>query len=296
MAAKGNFLFGQRNRPLAGAGIAALVLGLILALSFQSAPSVKRELQASRAWMDDVSTRLVPSPRLQTPLFPDDETREATIAELRAEIRALEAWRETAEIQRDRLTEYETVLDLLGEPHAQEVTARVIAEADSPFTDTFVANAGRRDNVEEGFAAVNEDGLVGRVIRVGARTSRILKLTDYNSRVPVMGRASRDRALLVGDRVVGARLQHAETPDAIIEGEEWVTSGDDGVLPRGLLVGYAVSTDDGWSVDLVLERQPIDYVRLLPPPRLESPDADEEITPDPDGETDGEASAGGASQ
>ena len=295
MAAKGSSSGGQRNRPLATAVVAALVLGLFLTLSFQSAPGVRRDLDSTRAWMDDVSSRLAPSPYLDAPLFQGEAKRQETIAELKAQIRALEHWRDTAEIQRDRLSEYEKALDLLGEPQGEAVTARVVAEADSPFSETLVANAGRDQGVEEGSAVVNAHGLVGRVIRVGQTSSRVLKLTDYNSRVPVMGRSSRDRALLVGDRVTGARLLHPETPDAIIEGEEWVTSGDDGLLPRGLLVGYAKRDKEGWAVELMMHRAPLDFVRLVAAPGSASPDDPPDQAPEPaDGPGDEPASPGGA--
>ena len=46
--------------------------------------------------------------------------------------------------------------------------------------------------------AVNENGLVGRVVSVGQHSSRVLMLDDYNSRIPVMGESSRVRAVLAG--------------------------------------------------------------------------------------------------
>ncbi len=93
------------------------------------------------------------------------------------------------------------------------MTARVVAEERGPFAATRIANAGSANGVREGFAAVNEYGLVGRVVRVGEYTSRILLVTDFNSRIPVMGSRSGDRALLVGDSASGARLLEPETPD-----------------------------------------------------------------------------------
>ena len=120
--------------------------------------------------------------------------------------------------------------------------ARVVAEENGPFAATRIANAGAANGVREGFAAVNENGLVGRVIRVGEYTSRILLVTDFSSRIPVMGSQSGDRALLVGDGGSGATLAEPETPDKIIEGEMWVTSGDDGQMPLGVRVGRARRT------------------------------------------------------
>jgi rod shape-determining protein MreC len=167
---------------------------------------------------------------------------------------------------------YEKLLDLVGETQGQSVTARVVAEENGPFAASRIANAGAANGVREGFAAINEYGLVGRVVRVGEYTSRILMLTDFASRIPVMGTQSGDRALLVGDNGTSARLLEPETPDKIIPGEVWVTSGDDGKMPLGVRVGVARKDGEEWVLDLALQARPIDFVRLVPPPDFADPD------------------------
>ena len=183
------------------------------------------------------------------------------------------------------------MLDLMAEPEGDSVTARIVAEVNGPFSHSKIANAGGNQGVQEGFAAVNEHGLVGRVVRTGQDTSRILLVNDYNSRIPVMGRVSLDRALLVGDQEFGARLEHAETPDKIVEGEEWVTSGDDGVFRRGITVGFARRDGEVWKVDLSMHRSGLGFVRLVPPPGYQTPEV--EASNPPDIETDAPSALAG---
>ena len=197
---------------------------------------------------------------------------EARIAELEAQVRDLHRWKELAETMALRMERYEKLLDLVGETQGQSVTARVVAEENGPFAASRIANAGAANGVREGFAAINEYGLVGRVVRVGEYTSRILMLTDFASRIPVMGTQSGDRALLVGDNGTSARLLEPETPDKIIPGEVWVTSGDDGKMPLGVRVGVARKDGEEWVLDLALQARPIDFVRLVPPPDFADPD------------------------
>ena len=265
----------RRNGPrfLGRATIVAFGLGVVLLLAFQSSPEVRRGLQDSRARMDDISGRImsITPPASAVLVFSDKETKEA-LRQLQHEKRSLERWRDSARAMSARMSEYERVLDILDEPLAEEVSARVVAEKDGPFARTALANAGEERGVDNGFSVVNANGLVGRVVRTGRSTSRILLLTDYNSRIPVMGRVSLDRALLVGDRKTGARLEFAETPDLIVEGEEWVTSGDDGLFPRGMTVGWAHRDAEGWRLDLAMQLSPLDFVRLVPSPTFESPD------------------------
>ena len=78
------------------------------------------------------------------------------------------------------------------------IAAQLVLDSGGPFMRTLVANAGEMHGVKVGYIAVNENGLVGRVVSVGQRSSRVLMLDDYNSRIPVMGEASRVRAVLAG--------------------------------------------------------------------------------------------------
>jgi rod shape-determining protein MreC len=151
--------------------------------------------------------------------------------------------------------------------------ARVVAEENGPFAVSRIANAGAANGVRAGYTAVNENGIVGRVVRVGEYTSRILLVSDSASSIPVMGSQSGDRALLVGQGGAGAMLEEPETPDKIIEGEIWVTSGDDGQTPLGVRVGRARRTDAGWAIDLAMRQGPVDFIRLVPPPDFAKPEA-----------------------
>ena len=187
-------------------------------------------------------------------------------------MRDLHRWKDLAETMALRMERYEKLLDLVGETQGQAVTARVVAEENGPFAASKIANAGASNGVREGFAAINEHGLVGRVVRVGEYTSRVLLLTDFASRIPVMGTKSGDRALLVGDNGSSARLLEPETPDQIIPGEVWVTSGDDGKMPLGVRVGTARKVGEDWRIDLAMDVGPVDFVRLVPPPDFASPD------------------------
>ena len=121
--------------------------------------------------------------------------------------------------------------------HPTAVTARVVADAGGPFVQTVMVNAGADQGVVNGMAAVNERGLVGRVIEVGRRSARILLLTDFNSRIPVMVEPSRDQAILAGDNSREPGLMFLPLNPRLSVGDRVVTSGRGGVLPPGLAIG-----------------------------------------------------------
>ncbi|HEX5007063.1 MAG TPA: rod shape-determining protein MreC [Hyphomonadaceae bacterium] len=272
--------YGRRRSGEPRVGARAVVVGLGLAmvgvLAIQTSTTVRNGIDASRRSMDAVTVKLTNlSSGVKGWTFGFGRSKEdlARIAELEAEVRDLHRWRDLAETMTLRMERYEKLLGLVGETQGQSVMARVVAEENGPFAASRIANAGAANGVRAGYTAVNENGLVGRVVRVGEYTSRILLVTDGASNIPVMGTQSGDRALLVGTGNSAAMLEEPETPDKIVEGEIWVTSGDDGQTPLGIRVGRARRTETGWSIDLAMRQGPVDFIRLVPPPDFATPEA-----------------------
>lgn len=204
------------------------------------------------------------------------------IEQLERENRELQAWRDLAERLAERNARYEALLrmpqDAFGDGADIEnsIAAQLVLDSGGPFTRTLVANAGGDHGVHVGYIAVNENGLIGRVVSVGRRSSRILMVDDYASRIPVMGEASRVRAVLAGQatrppdlytapfQMQAPRLDFIVGAQSLREGERIITSGDGGLFPRGIPVGVARRSGDGWRVELAASQQPIDFVRILP--------------------------------
>lgn len=210
-------------------------------------------------------------------------TAASRIEQLERENRELQAWRELAERLAERNARYEALLRMpadafgAGADVENSIAAQLVLDSGGPFTRTLVANAGADHGVRVGYIAVNENGLIGRVVSVGRRSARILMLDDYNSRIPVMGEASRVRAVLAGQatrppdlythpfQMQSPRLDFIVGAQSLREGERIVTSGDGGLYPRGIPVGVARASGDGqWRVALAASQRPIDFVRILP--------------------------------
>lgn len=184
--------------------------------------------------------------------------------DLKAELREMRQWRDVAIALRDENARYRTLLGLKTDPPIPMVAARIVTDSRGPFADTRLANAGSERGVKAGNPVMSENGLVGRVIGVTEGASRVLLLTDIASRTPVMIDRTNARAILTGDGGPNPRLDYLRGRDPIREGDRLLTSGDGGVVPRGLPVGTAVKGLDGrWRVVLASDRAPIDFVRIL---------------------------------
>ncbi|MBT4890866.1 MAG: rod shape-determining protein MreC [Rhodospirillales bacterium] len=144
------------------------------------------------------------------------------------------------------------------------ISARVIADTGGAFAHSLLLNAGKRDGVQKGQAAVTGEGLVGRIAGVGARSSRILLITDLNSRIPVVVGPNRTRAILTGDNSDRPRIIHLPPGETLSPGDEVTTSGHGGVLPVGLAVGVvATVNENGASVEPYVERDKLELIRVV---------------------------------
>lgn len=183
---------------------------------------------------------------------------------LKAELAAARAWREKAVALADENARYRALLGLAVDPPVPMVTARAVSESRGPYANTRLVNAGSDRGVKVGHPVLSENGLVGRVIGVSPRVSRVLMLTDAASRTPVMIQRTRARAILTGDGGWAPELAYLRGRDAARVGDLVLTSGDGGVLPRGITVGRVVRGADGdWRVRLASDAAPIDFVRIL---------------------------------
>lgn len=126
----------------------------------------------------------------------------------------------------------------------QWITARVIGDSTTSYVHTRLLALGARQGLAVGMAAVDENGLVGRIIKVGASTSRLLLITDFSSKIPVVVASSNDRAILTGDNGPQPLLDFLPLDPSYRIGDLVMTSGDGGMLPAGIPVGVISATVD----------------------------------------------------
>jgi rod shape-determining protein MreC len=176
----------------------------------------------------------------------------------------LRQWRDAAIALEDINSRYRALLGVKIDPPIAMVTARVVLDARGPFANTRLANAGAEVGIRVGNPVMSEAGLVGRVVGTAPGISRIVLLTDVVSHTPVMVDRTNARAILSGDGGPNPTLDYLRGQEPVRNGDLILTSGDGGVMPRGLPVGTAVKGLDGrWRVRLSSDAAPIDLVRIL---------------------------------
>ena len=159
---------------------------------------------------------------------------------------------------------YRSLLSSKSDVAPSFVSARVIADAGAPFVRTVLVNAGHRDGIRRGQAVMNADGLVGRIAEVGARSARVLLLSDLNSRVPVLNSASTQRGVLSGDNSDWPNLVFLPNQARVGMGDRIVTSGHGGLFPPGLPVGIVGSIRDGKvRIQPFVDWHRLEFVRVV---------------------------------
>jgi rod shape-determining protein MreC len=156
------------------------------------------------------------------------------------------------------------LLKVVPENAVSYVTARIIANSGGSYVRTVMVNAGTEQGLARGQAAITGDGLVGRLTEVGRRASRLLLITDLNSRIPVVIEGSHGNAVLAGDNSERPRLVYVGEPERIKIGDRVVTSGEGGIFPPGLPVGVVASLDGpGPRVEPYAELSQLGYVLIV---------------------------------
>lgn len=210
--------------------------------------------------------------------------------ELRREIQRLKAWRETARTLEEENAQLRALNNVRLAPRTTFVTGDVIADSGGPFREQAIVNVGAADGVLDGSAAVDGTGLVGRVAGLGEHASRLLLVTDFSSRLPVVIQPGGARAIMTGDGTLAPRLDFLDPAAEPRPGALVATSGDGAVFPPDLPVGRVILVGDDFRVALNSDLGRLEFVRLLRfqpntaitrPGGLVLPGGEDEAAPEP---------------
>jgi len=184
--------------------------------------------------------------------------------EIRGENERLKQWREAA-LQLGR--ENERLRQILKVPKREvppAATARVIGVGGGTFERSVLVGAGSNDGVTRGFPVVDVNGLIGRVLHVGRWTSRVLLVTDLNSRVPVRVERTGALAIAEGQNEGFLRLKFLPRAAKVQVGDRILTSGHGGVFPPDIPVARVseIASDFIYLEPLGILAK-LDYVRIM---------------------------------
>ncbi len=127
--------------------------------------------------------------------------------------------------------------------HKRVVAAEVIGRDPSPWFKTIIINKGSREGVERGMPVVVPEGIAGLVTDVSKTYAKILLVIDQNSAVDALIQRNRARGIIKGEPSGRLLLQYVQRKHDIHVGDIVISSGLDGVFPKGIRIGYVHEVD-----------------------------------------------------
>ena len=136
-----------------------------------------------------------------------------------------------------------------------KILAKVIVDHNSPFLKTIIINKGSKENIKIGTNIYDRNYLVGRVIEVNFKTSRVLLLTDLNSSVPVSITPNNVQAIIVGDGDVNGEIKYIKGNfiDEIENNSIAYTSGTGSIFDSGTPVGRVKLNDKNLNKKVLVD-------------------------------------------
>ena len=127
---------------------------------------------------------------------------------------------------------------------SEETIAKILIDKKSPFLRSVIANKGSKDNIKLGMVVTENGYLIGKVVEVNYLTSRILLLSDLNSKIPVRIEPRGVQSILSGTGEDSGVIQYQKERYTIDNGSTIYTSGYGDLFQAGIPIGkvdYSVS-------------------------------------------------------
>ena len=144
---------------------------------------------------------------------------------------------------------------------SSELLAKVIIDKKSPFLRSVIINRGSKDNVILGMAVLDEKFLVGKVVEVNYSTSRVLLLSDLNSKIPVSIEPNGVQSILSGSGSSFGEIQYIKENYELENESEIFTSGSGGIFRSGIPIGKTIA-DENIGFDTIKVKFHSDFSQL----------------------------------
>lgn len=152
---------------------------------------------------------------------------------------------------------------------SDELVAKVLLDKNSPFFKSLIVNKGSKDNIKIGMAVLDGPYLVGKVVEVNFYTSRILLISDLNSKIPVILEPGNIQSILSGTGKKNGQIQYFKSETDLEDTKLIFTSGSGGIFKSGIPIGQLKIDKNGKSskevnkVNFFADLSQLTFVKLV---------------------------------
>lgn len=148
---------------------------------------------------------------------------------------------------------------------SEENVAKVLIDKQSPFLKSIVLNKGSKNNIKLGMAVLDSEYLVGKVVEVNYLTSRVILLSDLNSKIPVIIEPSGYQFILSGTGKNNGIIQYSKDNYEISEENIVYTSGAGALFKAGIPIGKIknIKSKNEKNVEFFSDLSQLKFVKII---------------------------------
>ena len=148
--------------------------------------------------------------------------------------------------------------------NSDELVAKVLIDKNSPFLKSIIVNKGSKDKIKLGMAVLDESYLVGKIVEVNYSTSRVLLVSDLNSKIPVSIEPGNIQSILSGTGKENGKIEYLESDISIGNESVVYTSGSGGLFKPGIPIGiYNKKNAEEQIVTFFSKLSQLTFVKLV---------------------------------
>ena len=149
--------------------------------------------------------------------------------------------------------------------NSEELIAKVLIDKESPFLRSIVVNKGTKDKIELGMAVLDGSYLIGKIVEVNYSTSRVLLISDLNSKIPVTIEPGNIQSILSGTGKSNGKIQYLKNEELIEKTSIVYTSGSGGLFKSGIPIGKInkLKVEDENYVNYFSNLSQLTFVKLV---------------------------------
>ena len=142
------------------------------------------------------------------------------------------------------------------------LSARVMLDKQSPYLNSFIINIGSNKDIKNGMAVLDGANFIGRIVDVNFFSSRVLLVSDLNSKIPVITEPSAHHAILSGHGKNKPTLEYLPENHNIQHGDKVYTSGKEGIFPTGIPIGEVKIENGIIKVSLFSDLSQVSFINI----------------------------------
>ena len=145
------------------------------------------------------------------------------------------------------------------------IIAKVLSDKGSPFLRSIIINKGSKHKINLGMVVMDGAYLVGKVIEVNYLSSRVLLLSDLNSKIPVIVEPNAVFSILSGTGKNHGIIQYSKKYDDIKSESVIYTSGAGNLFKAGIPIGKINENflNDEKNVEFFSDFSQLRFVKVL---------------------------------